>query len=286
MNKILVAGATGRLGSFVVKKLKEQKYVTNVLVRNRAKFEAQNIPVDQIIHAEITNKKALNGCCDDIDIVFSSVGITTQKDDLTYMDVDYQANLNLLKEAEKSGVEKFMYVSVLKGPSLKHLKICEAKEKFVDALKRSSLNYCVIRPNGFFSDMSQIFEMAKNGRVFLFGKGEHRINPIHGKDLADICVDAINSKRNEIAIGGPQTLTHNEIAKTAFSILGKKKKITYLPDWIKKTGLYILRSFTNSKIYGPIEFVMTVMSMDLEAPEFGKYTLERYFEKLEKKDID
>src|SRR5699024_9578441 len=161
-----------------------------VLVRNVEKFKSKHIAADQIIHAEVTDKSSLKGCCENIDTVFSSVGITMQKDGLTYMDVDYQANLNLLREAEKSKVKKFVYVSVFKGRELTHLKICEAKEKFVEALKKSTLDYCIIRPNGFFSDMGQIYEMAQNGRVYLFGDGEYSINPIHGKDLADVCVKA------------------------------------------------------------------------------------------------
>ena len=85
--------------------------------------------------------------------VISTVGITKQKDGLTYMDVDYQANLNLLEEAKKSGVKKFIYVSVLNGEKLKATKICYAKEKFVERLKNSGIEYCVVRPNGFYSDI-------------------------------------------------------------------------------------------------------------------------------------
>ena len=136
------------------------------------------------------------------------------------MDVDYQANKNLLEEAQKSGVRKFIYVSVLNGEKMKHLKICEAKEKFVDELKKSGLDYVVVRPNGFFSDMSEFFTMAQKGRIYLFGNGELRANPIHGGDLANRCIDAISGKENEIRVGGPETLSQNEIAAVAFDVAG------------------------------------------------------------------
>ena len=83
-------------------------------------------------------------------MVISTVGITRQKDGLTYMDVDFQSNVNLIEEAKKEGVKKFIYISVLNGEKLRHLKICEAKEKLGDYLKLSGMNYCIIRPNGFF----------------------------------------------------------------------------------------------------------------------------------------
>jgi uncharacterized protein YbjT (DUF2867 family) len=283
MNKVLVAGATGYLGRYVARELNEQNYFTKVLVRNSKKFIETNIPADGIIKAEITDRRTLKNCCKDIDVVFSSVGITKQKDGLTYMDVDYQANMNLLEEAQQSGVKKFIYVSVLNGEELKHLKICEAKEKFVDALKRSGLDFCIIRPTGYFSDMGEFYKMAEKGRVFLFGDGTHKLNPIHGEDLAKVCVDAIHNQQKEVCAGGPEILTHDQIAEIAFSVLGKKKKITHIPQWVGKFILFILRTFTSSKIYGPFEFFMSALSMDLIAPEFGSHTLKKYFEKLKEK---
>ena len=50
--------------------------------------------------------------------VFSSVGITRQKDGLTFKDVDYQGNRNLLEVAKHAGVKKFIYVSVFRGPEV------------------------------------------------------------------------------------------------------------------------------------------------------------------------
>jgi len=279
MEKILLAGATGYLGGFILAELTRREYPTKVIVRNPEKLSLTDHPVE-VINAELTKPSSLTGCCKDIDVVISTVGITHQKDGLTYMDVDYQANKNLLDEAVKSGVRKFMYVSVLEGEKLRDLKICEAKERFVDDLKQSGLDYCVIRPNGFFSDMTEFYNMAVKGRVYLFGKGIFKGNPIHGKDLAQICVDAITNSDKEICAGGPDTLTHNQIAKTAFSVLGRKTRISYIPEWVRKTVLFVLKTVTSSKFYGPIEFFMTVLSMDLIAPEYGNHTLRAYFEEL------
>ncbi len=86
-------------------------------------------------------------------------------------------------------------------------------------MKKSGVDYCIVRPNGFFSDMSEFFNMAKRGRIYLFGRGELKANPIHGEDLATVCVDAIEKSDREIEVGGPEILTQNEIAVTAFDVL-------------------------------------------------------------------
>jgi uncharacterized protein YbjT (DUF2867 family) len=196
------------------------------------------------------------------------------------MDVDYQANMNLLQEAKRNGVRKFIYISVLNGENLRHLKMCDAKELFVDQLTKSGLEYCIIRPNGFFSDMTEFYTMAKKGRAYIFGDGELKMNPIHGEDLAVVCVEAINKPDLEIKVGGPETLTHNEIAALAFEALGTKPKITHIPNWVRVTILKIFRLFSGSKVYGPIEFFMEVMAMDMVAPGYGRHTLGEYFTNL------
>jgi uncharacterized protein YbjT (DUF2867 family) len=160
MKKVLLAGVTGYLGSYIAKELHERAFATRAIARNTASLKNKNILLSEIKEAELTKPNTIKGCCNQIDVVISTVGITRQKDGLTYMDVDYRANLNLLREAQKSGVRKFIYVSVLNGENLRHLKICDAKEMFVEKLKKSGLGYCVVRPNGFFSDMTDFCQSA------------------------------------------------------------------------------------------------------------------------------
>jgi len=153
MKKVLVAGATGYLGQYVVKEFKRQGFWVRALTRNPGKLENLSHYVDEEYTGEVTQPKSLRGICKDIDIVFSSVGITKQKDNLTYMDVDYQANRNLLEEAKIEGVSRFIYVSVFNAEKMKDLKSIQAKIRFTEELKDSVQNYLVVYPNGFFSDM-------------------------------------------------------------------------------------------------------------------------------------
>jgi len=42
----------------------------------------------------------------------------------------------------------------------------------------------------------------------------------------------------------------------------------------------MVRIITGSKVYGPVEFFLTVMAIDMLAPEYGKRTLKEYFANL------
>lgn len=275
-DKILLTGATGYLGQYVAEKLIEKEYPTRLIVRNKQKVKF-NPQTFEIVEAQVTQPETLKTVFQDIDIVISTLGITKQKDGLTYMDVDFQGNMNLLENAKKNGVKKFIYVSALNGEKIKHLKIAQAKELFVDELIKSGLDYCILRPNGFFSDMTEFLKMAKKGTVNLFGDGSYKMNPIHGEDLASVCVEAIILKDKIVEVGGPEVLSHKEIAELAFNTLNKKPKIKYMPDWLRRLVIWVMKTFTSSKTYGPVEFFMTVLAMDMVAPIYGKHTLGSYF---------
>lgn len=274
---ILLAGATGYLGGYLLQALIEEKHHVRTVVRHPRKLQKfHKIHLD-IKQAEVTKPETLQGLCKDIDTVISTVGITRQKDGLTYMDVDYQANINLLNEAKRSGVKRFIYVSAINGDKYRHLKIFEAKEKFVDALKSSGLEYTIVRPNGFFSDMKDFLQMAKYGRVYLFGSGEQKFNPIHGEDLATFIVALLTKEASEVTIGGPDILSLNDISKLALNALDKPIKITHLPDWVRKFTLWRLRTFTSVKTYGTIGFFLTLMAEDNIAPTHGTHKLKDFF---------
>jgi len=276
---VLLAGATGYLGHYIAEELIRQNIPAKIIARRPEKVEYLGGENREIIHAEVTRPETLIGVCEGVTTVISSIGITRQKDGLTYMDVDYQANLNLLNEAKKAGVRKFIYVSAINGDKYRQLKIFQAKEAFVDALKASGLDYTVMRPNGFFSDMRDFLDMAKGGRVYLFGDGHYQMNPIHGEDLAKVCMDAITSGEKEIAVGGPDNLSQNELATLALKAWNKPIKITHLPDWIRRMTIGLVRTFTSSKTYGPIEFFLTLMADDQLAPNCGEHHLEDFFKK-------
>ena len=276
MQRVLVAGATGYLGGFVAKEFKSRGHFVRVLARSPEKLDRMKDEIDEIVKGEITEPDSIKDICNGIDIVFSSVGITKQKSKLTWKDVDYQGNKNLLEVARKASVKKFIYVSVFNGPNLLHLDIVKAHEDFVNELKASGMNYAIIRPNGYFSDMDEFFNMAKKGRIFLIGRGDKRINPVHGADLAVTCVDALEGEKEEIDVGGPQVLTYRKVAKLAFEACGKPIKITSIPIWLTRLAVAVTK-IINKHQGELLAFFATGMTSDSIAPTTGNRTLRDHY---------
>ena len=275
--RALVGGATGYLGSRLVRELRHRGHEVRALIRDRSKLDALAGLVDDVVVADASRPGDLTGSCDGIDSVISAIGLTRPSVRTSFKDVDYGANRNLLEEARAARVGKFVYVSVLQRPGMERLQIVRAKRAFEEELERSGTAYTILRPNGYFSDMDQFLEMARKGRAYVFGGGRFRINPIDGADVARVAVNAIDGQETVIELGGPDLLSHREIVEEAFAALGKPPKVTSAPAWIPHALVRLLRHTTPARVHGSIEFVLTVLSRDVVAPEVGTRTLRQHF---------
>jgi uncharacterized protein YbjT (DUF2867 family) len=279
MARILVAGATGYLGSFVVQELVGRGHFVRALARTPEKLDYPSGSLIEVVKGEVTRPGTLERVCEGIEVVFSSIGITKQKDGLTFRDVDYQGNMNLLEAALQAGVRKFIYVSVFNGLRLRHLDIVAAHEDFVDELRATGIDYAILRPTGYFSDMREFFDMARKGRVYLIGSGDHRVNPIHGADLAARCAEAVEGDRREIDIGGPEVMTWNEVATLAFEVEGSPAKVSHVPEWLMWSVVRLVRLFNRHQ--GELmAFFTTMATEDVVAPPTGTHTLEAHYRKI------
>jgi nucleoside-diphosphate-sugar epimerase len=93
--------------------------------------------------------------------------------------------------------------------------------------------------------MTEFYKMADNGRVYLFGRGEYQSNPIHGDDLAKVCIDAIANIEKEVLVGGPEVFTQVELANVAFDAVGSTIETMDLCIFrtpIRTTTLWSIRS--------------------------------------------
>jgi uncharacterized protein YbjT (DUF2867 family) len=285
---VLVAGATGYLGKFAVKAFKQRGYRVRVLTRSEERlFESGPFTApaltqsdfDEVFVGEITKPETLAGIMDGIDVVFSCVGISRQRDGLTFEQVDYQCNQNLIDQCESSDVKRFVYVSMQGAEDIMQLAITQAHEKVVGALKSSGMEYRIVRPCGYFSDMGVLYDMARKGRVYLVGEGSNRMSPIHGSDLAMVCVESAEGDELEVEAGGPDTMTQREAAELAFDVVGKAPKITVSPMWMAR-GMVKFIGMLSTQFGDLAEFIVTAGEIDGVGPARGTITLRKYFEDM------
>ena len=286
--KVLVAGASGYLGRYVVSEFSGRGCAVRALVRSKERlsgvgpnFEPDVLELAGEVHiGDATDRSSLRGTCDGVDVVFSCMGLTKPQPGLTSEAVDHLGNRALLEEALQSGVKRFIYISVFNAEKMMDSDLVRSHELFVAELKASGMAYTVIRPSAYFNDMGMFFGFAKKGHVFLLGDGSNRFNPIHGADLAKLCADAANDEGNrEVAAGGPEIFTYDETNLMAFEALGIEPKITHLPMWIGDAALFVIGLF-NKPLGSIMSFALSVSRMDNIAPSTGTRRLSEFYRDL------
>jgi uncharacterized protein YbjT (DUF2867 family) len=278
MKKVILFGSTGKLGRKIAEELTQQSYDVTAVVRNEQKAAELKFIIHDIVIADVTQSSALNGICNGFDIVISALGKSVSPNDKSkqsFRAIDLDANSNILDEAVKSRIEKFVYISAFHAERYQHLEYFIVHHQFSERLKQAGMDYAIIKPPALFSAFVDLIELAKKGRLATIGKGEKLTNPIYEGDLARICVDAINQPNVIIEAGGKEILSRRQINELIQSVTAPSKKVRTVPPGLIKTFLPLLKLLSKN-MYDKMAFFLEVMQHDTIAPRAGTMKLEDY----------
>ena len=278
MTKILLFGATGNLGKEIAKVAKQQGYNLTAVARNKNKAEQLTNIADKFIIADITDPSSFANICNGFDIVISALGKSVSPNDNSkpsFNEVDLNANSNILDQAKKCGVKKFVYVSAFHSEKYLNLEYFRVHHEFAERLKASGLDYSIIKPPAIFSSFLDLADMAKKGLLFNIGKGDKRTNPIYEVDLANECVNTIKDKNVTKEIGGMAIYTRRQLNEIIQKEVCPTKKTKNVPLWLFKLPLPMLKLFKKN-MYDKLSFFTAVMQEDTIAPQVGQMKFEDY----------
>lgn len=276
--RVLVAGATGSLGSEVVRRLMDERIRVRALVRDpkRLRWAPHDLTVGDLLEPG-----GLPSACHEVDAVVSAAGASPDPypslDRKGFAGTDLEGHRNLLAAALDQGVRRFVYVSVHHPPEARETAYVRAHEAFVEELRGSGISYGVVRPTGFFSSFRPFRTLARIGMAPLPGPGTARTNPIHEADLAEVCQEVLEADASvEVEVGGPDVLTRREIAELAFRVRGARPRILPLPGGVLSLGAAFLAPFDRRGAEF-LEFFRALEGVDVVAPARGRLRLEEYF---------
>jgi uncharacterized protein YbjT (DUF2867 family) len=278
LKKVILFGATGNLGKHIAKELISSGYVLTVVVRDQKKAKGLFEANATLVIADACNKATLTGICQNQEIVVSALGKSVSPNDKTrpgYEDVDFAGNMNILDEAIKNGVKKFVYVSAFHAEKYLHLTYFNVHHRFAEELKKSGIDYSIIKPPAIFSAFIDMLDLAKKGQLVTIGKGDKKTNPIFEGDLAKICVGSIAEKNKTIEAGGSSIYTRKELNLFIQQEVDKSKKVRQIPLGLIKGALPLIKVF-NKNLYDKFAFFTEVMQHDTIAPQMGELRFEEY----------
>lgn len=244
--KVVLAGAYGNLGADVFRELIANGHEVTAL--DVAQRDIGTGSGSKFIKIDVTDPKTLEGVCDGADVVITTVGLTKGSATVTNYDIDYQGNLNLLNEAKKAGVKRFVYISVVKADTAPDVPMVHAKYLFESELKKSGLTYVIHRPTGYFYDIIKVFKpMIEKGKVTLLGKDPVYANIVSTEDFAKFIVSRMTDENVTYSVGGKEKYSYEEIAKMCFEAAGKEPVIKRVSPSVFNMLAFINRLKKNGK---------------------------------------
>ncbi len=277
---VLVAGASGALGSHVVRALAARGWRVRAMSRRPSRLQHLGGEVVEEYTADALDPRTLRGACDRVDAVFSCIGASVRpglaRGWRSYAAVDTPANLNLLSAASRAGVKRFMYVSTHHTSAMASLPYVRAHEAVVEALRASGLDYTVVRPTGFFSTLDTLLDAARRGPLPEVGDGSARSNPIADADLASLCAELLDADRREVSAGGPDVLSRRAMGELAFAAVGRLPFFVPAPPALARAGSLMLRPL-HPRMAQLTAFLTELSTQDVIAPALGTHRLVDYF---------
>ncbi|HET7544752.1 MAG TPA: NAD(P)H-binding protein [Polyangiaceae bacterium] len=278
--KVLVAGATGVVGREIVLLLKQRGHFVRTLSKDPKRAASLQPIADEVRVLDATAEGGVAGACQGVELVVSALGAPVSpngKGRRSFADVDLKANLNLLAEAEREHVRRFVYVGVFTQPVYANTSYVQAHARVEERIRQSGLEYGFVRTTGVFGALAEMLPMALKGPVPVIGDGSAVTNPIDERDVAEAVLRAVEATgSSELDIGGPETLSRRQIAEVAFTALGRPARLVKMPVWAMTLVRWIYGLF-NRRMGEFLGFMELVATHPCVAPAFGKRRLLDHF---------
>ena len=248
--RVLVAGATGMLGGAIARKLVAAGVPIRAVARNRDRLEALAGPGVEIAAVDLLNLAALTEACRGVGQIVSTVNNNMGTGAASPTRVDLTAHQNLCAAARNTGVRRLMYVSARGIDQDSPVDIFRIKWYIEGAIRRSGVPCVILRPTAFMDvwiDLILAGGIRNKGFTTIFGAGTAPANYIAVEDVAEFAVQILAREEvvnEKIEIGGPSTMTMNELATLVERRLGSSGRRRHIPTIAMKLLPPLVRPFS------------------------------------------
>ncbi len=232
---VLVAGATGLVGSEVCQRLMRRGEPVRALVRassSEEKIEALRSSGAELCVGDLKDADSIAAACRGVNAVISTASSTLSRQPGDSIEsVDAAGQLNLVKAAKAADVGRFLFVSFRRPPV--SFPLGDAKREVEDAV--TSLNFTVIQASWFMEvwlSPALGFDYA-NATARIYGPGTSPISWVSFRDVAEMCAVALRhpaAERRTIEFGGPEALSPLEVVARFEKIGGRPFRLEHVPE--------------------------------------------------------
>lgn len=246
----------------------------------------------RLIYGDVQNENSLVVSTSGMDVVihcvqFPNHPIENPRRGLTYEEIDGRGTARLVEACLKNRVKRLIYLSGAGTSPEREEPWFKAKLMAEDAIKRSGIEHVIFRPSWVYGPEDRSLNrfirlMRYSPLVPVLGDGNNRVQPISVFDVAKVVALAVTEREavnKAFELGGPETLTMNEVLLTVQRVLGVRRALIHLPIRFIRAAAHILQLLPNPPLTpGAVDFITMEVLVD---PKPALETFGVEFERLE-----
>jgi uncharacterized protein YbjT (DUF2867 family) len=214
-NIICVTGASGTLGSQVVKQLESAKVPFRAAYFSKNKAEAARASGIDAVIIDYNRPEMLRAGfqrCDKLFLLGPNLLDQTQLE------------LNAVEAAKAVGVRHIVKQSVM-GAEEEAFSLAQVHRPVEKAIESSGIAWTFLHPNSFMQNVVTFMgETIKAEAAFYSATGEAKISHVDVRDIAAVAVKALTQPTQEgkaYTLTGPEALSYDDLAKELSKVLGR-----------------------------------------------------------------
>ena len=245
MNKVLVIGGSGFMGSHTADLLSDNGYVVTILDKVKSPWLRDD---QAMVVGDAMDSNVLTSAMNKVDYVFYFAGIADIEEAKVNPYKTIEANIMGLTKALEAGVKnniaKFIYASTMyvysaQGSFYRASK--QAAEVIIEAYQENyKLDFVLLRYGSLYGPRSQNWngikgfarQLINHGVIEYSGNGSEIREYIHVQDAAKLSLRALHDdyKNKAITITGNQSMRVADMFSMLFEIAGKELNVKYLDE--------------------------------------------------------
>lgn len=273
----LVVGATGQLGTAVVRRLTAAGRSVRAFVRPASSHGHLLGPNVELAFGDLRDGGTVDAACRGAETVIATANTVIPRGRYSFETNEGLGYENLLGACRRSGISRIVFMSVPVTPFDERVPTFRMKRRIEQRIEQSGIPFTVFRGSLFMDDWLALIgssiplrgaEAATLRRPFWFsgmflkgvgrmiedrgmalipGSGRTRHAFVALDDVADFLAKApgVAQARNAIFnLGGPEVLSWNEAVAIFARVLGRPVRARYAPAWVFRAQQVMLGPFS------------------------------------------
>jgi uncharacterized protein YbjT (DUF2867 family) len=282
---ILIAGATGTLGSRLVRRLRARHLAVRVLTRNPGRAAHLVGGGAEVALGDLRDAASIHRAAAGAETIVAAAHGFSGTDGSSPDNVDRLGNRVLVDAAAAAGAAVVL-VSVVGASPSNPLELFRAKYDAEQYAWRSGVPLTVVRATAFMETWIRILgePLRQGGRGLVFGRGQNPINFVSAEAVAALVERAIvepGLRGQTLEIGGPSNVTLTQFVALLAERAGRPNAPRRVPRPVLRAMSIVLRRVRPSLAAQARAAVM----MDTHDMTFDASPLRRRFPDLPDVDI-